>query len=114
MIEDVFEKPARHERLIKQRMNPNDAIFFLNRTEDEIFARPLFPTPAPNNAVTTQLPAKMSFLYALENSAQIKTAAFMLQIEMALHRQHRPRKFSFCLFPSHLECPESVGVYLSI
>jgi hypothetical protein len=40
-------------------------------------------------------------VYAIENVAKIEVAAFVLKIKMALHRQHWPGRFSFCLFLRH-------------
>ena len=98
VIKHVFEKPARNKWLIEQGMNPNDTIFLLDRSEDEIFFRPLLPSPAPKDFVTAQPAAKMTVVHALENVAQIEMATFMPKIKLALHRQRRPGQFSFRFF----------------
>src|SRR4029077_11942429 len=95
VVEHILEKPSRDEGLIEQRMNPNHAIFLLNGSEDEIFFRPLFAAPAPNHFVAAQASAKMTRIHAFENIPQIKTATFVAQIKMALHRQRRSGYFSF-------------------
>ncbi len=104
VIKDVLEKPARHERLIKQRMNPNHPVFFLDRAENEILPRPLFAASSPYDPITAEASAKMSFVHSLENLAQIKVATFVTKIELPLHRQHRSGQFSFCFFLRHRAC----------
>jgi hypothetical protein len=105
VIKHILEEPARDPRLIKQRVNPNNSILLLDRTENEIFPGPLPAAAAPNDSITAKLPAKMSFLYSLENSTQIETFPFMLKMEMSLHGQRGPREFSFWFFPCHRESP---------
>jgi hypothetical protein len=43
----------------------------------------------------------MTLVHPIENVAKIEVAAFVLKIKMALHRQHWPGRFSFCLFLRH-------------
>lgn len=85
VIKDVLEEPARHERLVEQRMNPNDTIFLLDRAENKILLWTLAPTPTPDHSVTAQSSAEMSFVNLFKNVAQIEIAAFMAKVEMALH-----------------------------
>lgn len=103
VIEDVFKEPARDERLIEKWMNPNDTVFFLNRAEDEVLARPLLPSPTPHNAITTKTSPKVPLIHTIENRAQIKIAAFVPEVEMPLHRQQWSGQFSFCFFLCHHE-----------
>ena len=105
MIKHILEKPARNERLIEQRMNADDAIFFLNRTENKIFLRPLPAPAAPDHAIAAQAAAEMPFVHVRKNSAKIKAAALMLKMEVPLHRQRRPGQFSLCLFLCHQNFP---------
>jgi hypothetical protein len=43
----------------------------------------------------------MARVHALENFLQIKAASFMTEIEMTLHGQRWPGRFSFYLFLRH-------------
>jgi len=111
VIKNVFKKPAGNERLIEQRMNSNDTIFFLNRAEDEVLARSLLPTSTPHNAITTKTSPKVPLVHTIENLAQIKIAAFVPEIEVPLHWQQRSGHLSFCFFLCHHELlqPEKNG-----
>ena len=79
VIKNVLEEPERDEWLIEQWINPNDAIFFLDRSENEIFFRTLFTSTAPHHFVTTKPTAKIRVVELIENRAQIEVTPLMLQ-----------------------------------
>ena len=105
VIKNVTQKPERDERLIEQRIDANDAILFLNCAENKIIARSMFASAAPHHLITTKTPAKISLIQIIENSAQIEVFPFMLQIQLALHRQLRVRDFAFCFLGHFLGSP---------
>src|SRR5687768_4218449 len=43
VVKNVLEKPKRNERLVQKRVNPNNAIFFLDGAEDKVLLRPSLP-----------------------------------------------------------------------
>ena len=78
-----LEKPERNKRLIEQRIDPDDAIFFLDRPEDEIFFRTLFPPPSPHHFVAAQPATKIALVQLIENRAQIEISSLMLRDSVA-------------------------------
>ena len=60
VIEDVPQKPDRHERLIQSRIDSNYPVFFLDRAKNELLPRAVLSTASPDNFVATKTPAKMS------------------------------------------------------
>ena len=101
VIKHVTQKPQRYEQLIEQRVDADYAILFLDRAKNEIFSWPMFPPAPPYHFVTPKTPPKISLVQIVKNLAQIEMLPFMLQIQLALHRQLRVGDFSFCFF-AHL------------
>jgi hypothetical protein len=79
VIENVFEEPERNEFLIEPRIDPDHAIFFLDRAEDKIFFRTFATFPAPNHFVAAQTIAEVTRVYFVEDTAQIEIASFSFQ-----------------------------------
>jgi hypothetical protein len=98
VVEHVLEKPKRNKRLIQERIDPDDAIFFLNCSEDKIFLRTALLSPAPDHFVPAQAATEMALIKPIENRAEIEMFSLMLQVEVPLHRQFRVRCFPFRLF----------------
>src|SRR6266496_535735 len=89
VIEHVAQKPERHEWLIQRRIDPNHAIFLLNRAKNEMFSWAMLSSSAPDNLVPPKAPTKVTFLQLIKDGAQI---------QMPLHRQLGMSKLPFCLF----------------
>src|SRR5438445_13634994 len=60
VIEDVLEKPERYEFLIEPGIDANDAIFFLDGSENKILFRTFPAFAAPNHFVTAKTVAEMT------------------------------------------------------
>lgn len=60
VIKNVLEEPEWNERLIKPRIDTDDAIFFLNGAEDKILLRTLPTFASPNYFITTKTVAEMT------------------------------------------------------
>ena len=80
VIEDVFQKPARHECLIKQRMNSNDAIFFLDRSKNEMIFRPMFPAASPFHLVVAKPAAKIAPVQLIKDFTEIEMLTFLAKV----------------------------------
>ena len=74
VVEHVFQKPLRHERLGEQRMEPNHPVLFLECPEDEIFLRPLLPPPAERKGVRGVAVAKQTYRSDRETRASKRWA----------------------------------------
>lgn len=94
VVKHVLEKPKRNERLIEPRIYPDDTIFLLNGSENEILFRAPLPSPAPDDFVAAEASAEMARVYAIENIAQIEMASLVLEIELLLHGQPGVSQFS--------------------
>ena len=101
VVKYVLEKPKRNKGLIEARVYPDDTIFFLDGSENEILFRAPLPALAPEDFVAAQPPAEMARVYAIENLAQIEMAPLVLKIELLLHGQPGVSQFSLC-FLRHL------------
>jgi hypothetical protein len=99
--------------LIERRIDSDNAIFFLDRTKDEIFSRTMLSPAAPRDFVTAKTTAKIPFVQFIKDRAQIEMRSLMPQIQLSLHRQFWVREFSFglslCLF-GHLNPSKSKQV----
>lgn len=62
MVENILQKPERHEGLIQQRIDANDSILFLDRSKNKIIFWPMFSPATPYHFITTQPAAKMSLV----------------------------------------------------
>ena len=78
--ENVLEEPKWNKRLIKSGINPDDAIFFLNRAEDEGLFRTMPSAPSPLHLVTAQFTSKIALFNSVEDALQVKIFAFVPQI----------------------------------
>ena len=79
VIKNVFEEPERNEFLIEPRIDPNHAVFFLDRAENKIFFRTFATLPAPDDLVTAETIAEMTRVYFVEDIAQVEIASFRFQ-----------------------------------
>ena len=80
MIENVFQKPARHECLIEQRVNSNDAVFFLDRSKNEMILRPMFPATSPFHFVIAKPAAKIALVQMIKDRTEIEVLAFLTKV----------------------------------
>src|SRR5438874_13507034 len=87
VIEDVLEKPERYEFLIEPGIDANDAIFFLDRSENKILFRTFAAFASPNHFVTAKAVAEMTRVQFVEKAAQIEITAFDFEPELPLQRQ---------------------------
>lgn len=78
--ENVFQIPARHKCLIQQPMDPNDAIFFLDRSKNKMIFRAILSATAPFYSVIVKPATKVAFVELLEDYAQIEVFAFLPQV----------------------------------
>src|SRR5947199_8745606 len=98
VIEHVAQKPERHEWLIQRRIDPNHAIFLLNRAKNEMFSRAMLSSSAPDNLVPPMAPTKVPFVQLFKDGPQIEMRSLVTQIQMRLHRQLGMSRVAFCLF----------------
>src|ERR1700730_10140306 len=77
-------------------MNPDHAVFFLNRSENKMIFGPVFSPAAPFHLVVAQPAAKVTSVELIENRAQVEVFSFLAQIKLSLHRQRAIRDFPFC------------------
>src|SRR4051812_8285140 len=98
VIENVLQKPKRNEGLIESGIDPDHAIFFLDRAEDEIFLGPLFATAAPLHFVTAQPAAKVAMIEFVEDALEIEMSTFMPQVQLPLHGQRQMSRLSLSFF----------------
>ncbi len=80
VIEDVFQKPARHECLIEQRVNSNYPVFFLNRSKNEMIFRPMFPATTPFHLVIAKPAAKIALVQLIKDRTEIEVLAFLTKV----------------------------------
>src|SRR5262249_14332034 len=80
VIKHVLQKPARHECLIEQGMNPNHAVFLLDRAKNKMVLRPMFAAAAPLHFVITKPAAKVALVQLVENLAEIEMFAFLSKV----------------------------------
>ena len=59
VIQHVPQKPQRHEGLVQRTINPNHAVFFLDRSENELFSWTVFSPSTPDHFVAANTPAKV-------------------------------------------------------
>jgi hypothetical protein len=62
VIKQIPQEPWRHKRLIERRIDSDNAIFFLDRTKDEIFSRTMLSPATPRDFVTAKAPPKIPFV----------------------------------------------------
>ena len=98
MIKHVAQKPQRHERLVKRRIDPNDPVFLLNCSKNELFSWTVLASAAPDDLVAAKTATKIPIIQIIKDGAQIEMRSLMLQIQLALHWQLRMSKLSFGLF----------------
>jgi len=60
VIEDVLEEPKRYEFLIEPGIDADNAVFFLDSTENKILFRRFPAFAAPNHFVTAKAVAEMT------------------------------------------------------
>src|ERR1700736_792674 len=101
VVEDVTQKPRRNERLIQQRINPNDPIFFLDCAEDEIIFRALFASSSPLHLISAQSTAEITIIQLIKNALQIEMFTLMREIKLPLKRQSWMRYFAFRFLRHH-------------
>src|SRR6266496_2255911 len=109
VIKHVPQKPRRHERLLKCRIDPNDPVFLLYCSKNELFSWPVLASAAPDDLVAAKTTAKIPIIQIIKDGAQIEMHSLITQIQLALHRQLRMSKLSFGLFLllSHEGCSKN-------
>ncbi len=86
MIDHVFEKPCRDYRPVKQRVNSDNPVMLLNRSEDDFIPRALPAAASPHDSVAFQPVAKIAGIELVENDPQIKKTALLLKRKLSLER----------------------------
>ena len=109
VIKDVAQKPQRHERLVKCRIDPNDPIFLLYCSKNELLSWAVLASAAPDDLVAAKTSTEIAIIQIVKDGAKIEMRSLMTQIQVALHRQLRESQLSFCFFLllSHEECSKN-------
>lgn len=95
VINHVFQKPDRYESAVEQGMNPDDAIFFMDRPENNLITRPGLALAPPDEAIAFEPVAKVASVQLVEDRAEIEEPPLLLKGELPLHGQARGRDFTF-------------------
>jgi hypothetical protein len=77
-------------------VDSNHAVFFLDRSKNEMIFRPMLSATSPFHFVIAKPAAKIALVQLIKDLTQIEVLTFLAKIEMSLHWQRAIRDFAFC------------------